>query len=308
MTCIVLNQKSTESINAGVAFRFAYSQAKRWKFWIWMITFFLAVLQTGVSIFLLKNKAPSFDFTPYVVFVLILTVIISSFGKRKVSEWQSLACTIQRLHDYLVLNIGVKPTQIEIPKGKIIDFSKKWLTKKPEDIKDFEEWWSVKLNRVPFPVAKVIATYSTISWENELRKKYQTLLTTLIIIIFLGLLSLAIFLNYTVAQAIIFIIAPFTPFISVILDELIANKQSLMVADKLNTACYSTWESIIMGKLAHVEIEQATEQHMNFWQTHRQLATPIFDWFYRRAKAKMEQEMIINTDELIETYLKSLSK
>ncbi len=308
MNCIVSNQKKPESVMAGLAFRFAYSRAKLWKAWIWGITFSFAVLQTGASIYFFYNKTPTFDPTPYVVFSLILYVIIGSFGKFKISEWQSIGCTIQRLHDFLVMNIGVKPTHIELPKGRVLEFSQKWLKSNPNDKKNFEEWWSVNLNKVPFPVAKVIATYSTFSWENELRKQYQALLIVIMTLSFFAPLLLSICLNYKVSQAIILIYAPFTPFISVVLDEFLTNRQSINVADKLNTECHSTWQSIIMQKLTDSEIGQATEQHMNFWQTYRQSATPIFDRFYRRAQGKMESEMLINTDELIDTYQSSLHK
>ncbi len=306
MSCIVSNQKSIESVNAGTAFRFAYSRAKIWKSWIWGITFFFAVLQTGASIFIFYNKTPSFDPTPYVVFFLILSVIVGSFGKSQVLEWQSMGCTIQRLHDFLVMGIGVQPTHIELPRAKVIEFSQKWLEKEPNDAKVFEEWWNTSLNKVPFPVAKVIATYSTFSWENELRKKYQTMLIALITFSLFGPLSLSILLEYTVSQAIIFVYAPLTPFISVILDELLSNKQSLKVSESLNIECHSTWANITMGKLTSSEIEKATERHMYFWQNFRQSATPIFDWFYLRSQRKMEKNMIVNTDELIGVYLDSL--
>jgi purine-cytosine permease-like protein len=149
----------------------------------------------------------------------------------------------------------------------------------------------------------VIATYSTFAWENELRKKYQTLLTCSLIACVLGPLVLAMVLDYTVSQAIIFILAPFTPFISVLIDEWLTNRQNINVANSLTSECHSTWISVIAGKLSAKEIDTATAQHMNFWQNYRQTATPIFEWLYQCSQKRMEANMIIDTDELIANYI-----
>ncbi|HHC7361192.1 TPA: S-4TM family putative pore-forming effector [Vibrio parahaemolyticus] len=302
MTCIVANQKTYDAVTSGTAFRFAYNRAKTWKAWIWGITFVFAVLQTGTSAFAFSNGTPTIDPTPFVVSFLLASVIAGSFGKQKVEKWQNTGCLLQRLHDFAVMNVGIKPTHIELPKAKVIALSKKRLIKVPEDRNILQTWWSESLAIVPFPVAKVIAAYSTFSWESALRKQYQTLLILLLTASIAIPLLLALFLDYTISQTIIFTFAPFTPFISVVLDELLSNKKSLIIAEALTIECHSTWANVVAGKLTDSEIENTTELHMNSWQSFRQSATPIFEWLYNQSRNNMEMSMIINTGALVDEF------
>ena len=302
MTNIIANQKSTEAIEAGTAFRFAYKKAKAWKTAIWSTTLLFAVVQTVASAYIFSNGTPEIDPTPYVVSLLLASVFAGSFGKLQVTKWIDIGCTLQRLHDYLVMAVGVRPTHIELPKSKIIELSQKQIRNTPSDKQELENWWSTSLDTVPLSVAKVIATYSTFAWESELRKKYQALLTALLTASIVSPIVLALLLNYTISQSIIFTIAPFTPFISVLLDEWITNRQNLNIANNLTKECHTSWRNIVTGKLSVDEIEEVTEQHMNFWQSFRQSATPIFEWIYNYSQRQMEMNMVVDTKELVKQY------
>ncbi|MCA3893801.1 hypothetical protein JKP30_17045 [Vibrio vulnificus] len=306
MANIVANQKSIEAIEAGTAFRFAYKQAKAWKAAIWSITLLFAVVQTVASAYIFSNGNPEIDPTPYVVSLLLASVFAGSFGKLQVTKWIDIGCTLQRLHDYLVMAVGVRPTHIELPKSKIIELSQKQIRNTPSDKQELENWWSTSLNKVPFSIAKVVATYSTFAWESELRKKYQALLTALLAASIVSPIVLALLLDYTISQSIIFTIAPFTPFISVLLDEWITNRQNLNIANDLTKECHTSWRNIVTGKLSVDEIEEVTEQHMNFWQSFRQSATPIFEWIYNYSQRQMEMNMVIDTKELVKQYQDTL--
>ncbi|WP_394142665.1 S-4TM family putative pore-forming effector [Vibrio chagasii] len=306
MTNIIANQKSTEAIEAGTAFRFAYKKAKAWKAAIWSTTLLFAVVQTVASAYIFSNGTPEIDPTPYVVSLLLASVFAGSFGKQQVTKWINMGCTLQRLHDYLVMAVGVRPTHIELPKSKIIELGQKQIRSTPSDKQELENWWSTSLDKVPLSVAKVIATYSTFAWESELRKKYQALLTALLAASVASPIVLALLLNYTISQSIIFTIAPFTPFISVLLDEWITNRQNLNIANDLTKECHTSWRTIVTGKLSEHEIEKSTEQHMNFWQNFRQSATPIFEWIYHYSQRQMEMNMVVDTKELVKQYQDTL--
>lgn len=301
MTCIVINQKSEDAVASGTAFRFAYNRAKTWKAWIWGITFAFALIQTASSAYSFSDwTLLSFDTTPYVVGFLLASVIAGSLGKMKVMEWQSMGCTLQRLHDFLVMQVGSKPSHLELPKATINALSEKRLAKYPGDKYQLETWWASSLTDVSFPVAKLVSAYSTFSWECELRKRYQTLLNIILVLSIAMPITLALCLQYTVVQTIIFTLAPFTPFISVVLDEWFANKKSLAVAEKLNIECHTTWENILENRLLDNDIDVKTEQYMSLWQSFRLSATPIFEWLYNFSRKSMEKDMIINTESLVQ--------
>jgi hypothetical protein len=305
MTCIVTNQKQAAAVEAGTAFRYAYDRAKFWKAWIWGTAFVLAFVQAAVSVYIFAgNKAP-FDPAYLTIGPLLTFIFIGTFGKYLVNKWQSRGCMLQRLHDYQTMGIGDKPSQLELPRSLVCELSIKQLKEAPGDREQLETWWSSTLKDVPYPVAKVIATYSTFAWESELRKRYQGVLVFLLITCIVTPILVSLTLEYTILQSLAFVIGPFTPIIAVVLDEWLMNKQSLKVAEQLTQGCYSSWENILTGKLNNDEMHSATEQHMHYWQNFRQSATPIFEWLYRVSRTQMERNMLVDTDELISDFNKN---
>ncbi len=302
MTCIVTNQKQAAAVEAGTAFRYAYDRAKFWKAWIWGTAFVLAFVQAAVSVYIFAgNKAP-FDPAYLTIGPLLTFIFIGTFGKYLVNKWQSRGCMLQRLHDYQTMGIGDKPSQLELPKSLVIELSTKRLEQAPSDHEQLETWWSSALKDVPYPVGKVIATYSTFAWEGELRKRYQGLLVFLLVTCIAIPILVSLALNYTILQSLAFVIGPFTPIIAVVLDEWILNRQSLKIAEQLTQGCYNSWDNILTGKLNNDEMHSATEQHMRYWQNFRQSATPIFEWLYKVSRKKMENNMLVDTAQLISDF------
>lgn len=304
MTCIITNQKKNSSIEAGLAFRYAYDRAKFWKAWIWALALILVVVQTGVSIYIFSGHKAPFDPLYLTAAPLIAFVLISTFGKYIVSKWQSLGYTIQRLHDHLTMAVGIKPSLLELPKSRVAELSTKREKQAPQDREQLETWWSSTLTDVPYPVAKVIATYSTFAWESELRKRYQCVLVCLLVTCIVTPILASLVLDYTILQSLVFVIGPFTPIIAVVLDEWLINNQSLAIAMQLNNNCHNTWKNILADKLNNEEIEQSTKEHMAHWQNFRLFATPIFEWLYKTSRNRMERNMLVDTDALIAEFKK----
>ncbi|EKA6050809.1 hypothetical protein OLZ68_002714 [Vibrio vulnificus] len=304
MSCVVTNQKTSPAVEAGLAFRYAYDRAKFWKACIWALALILAVVQVSVSIYVFAGNNTPFDPAYLTTGPLLTFVFISTFGKHLVSKWQSLGCTLQRLHDYQTMEIGVKPSQLELPKSLVRELSSKRLKQAPGDQEQLETWWSSTLKDVPYPVGKIIATYSTFAWESELRKRYQGALVLLLIICILMPILVSLALDYTILQSLAFVIGTFTPIIAVILDEWLMNRQSLKIAEQLTQGCYNSWDNILNGKLNNDEMHSATEQHMRYWQNFRQSATPIFEWLYKVSRTHMENNMLVDTKQLISDFNK----
>ncbi|EIU7557766.1 MULTISPECIES: S-4TM family putative pore-forming effector [Morganellaceae] len=304
MSCVVANQKTIPAVEAGLAFRYAYDRAKFWKACIWALALLLAVVQTGVSIYVFSGHKTPFDPSYLTAAPLLAFVLISTFGKYIVSKWQSLGCTIQRLHDHLTMEVGTKPSLLELPKSRVAELSTNRERQAPQDRGQLETWWSSNLSSVPYPVAKLVATYSTFAWESELRKRYQYLLWVCLFTCVLAPFSVSIFLEQTIPESVVFVIGPFTPIIAVVIDELLMNKQSMKIAEQLTNDSHNTWLNLLSDKLNFTEVELFTEQHMRYWQNFRQSATPIFEWLYKASRERMEGNMLVDTDALIAEFKK----
>nr|EHZ7765403.1 hypothetical protein [Providencia rettgeri]EIJ7168545.1 hypothetical protein [Providencia rettgeri] len=245
MSCVVANQKTIPAVEAGLAFRYAYDRAKFWKACIWALALLLAVVQTGVSIYVFSGHKTPFDPSYLTAAPLLAFVLISTFGKYIVSKWQSLGCTIQRLHDHLTMEVGTKPSLLELPKSRVAELSTNRERQAPQDRGQLETWWSSNLSSVPYPVAKLVATYSTFAWESELRKRYQYLLWVCLFTCVLAPFSVSIFLEQTIPESVVFVIGPFTPIIAVVIDELLMNKQSMKIAEQLTNDSHNTWLNLL---------------------------------------------------------------
>lgn len=304
MSCVVTNQKTSPAVEAGLAFRYAYDRAKFWKACIWALALLLAVVQTSVSIYVFSGHKTPFDPSYLTAAPLLAFVLISTFGKYIVSKWQSLGCTIQRLHDHLTMEVGTKPSLLELPKSRVTELSANRERQAPQDRGQLETWWPSNLSSVPYPVAKLVATYSTFAWESELRKRYQHLLTFLLIACIVIPVFVSLLFDHTLLGFIVFVFGPFTPIVAVVIDEWLTNKENAKIAEQLTYDCHVTWGNLLLDKLDLKEVDLFTEQHMMYWQNFRQSATPIFEWLYKASRERMEGNMLVDTDALIADFKK----
>lgn len=297
MSSIIENQKTQKAIETGTAFRHAYDQAKNWKAALWIITLGLALVQLTIAI--ITSHAALY--LPVIsISFLGAYVLLGSFGRTRMQYHYALGCTVQNFHDYLTMEVGSKPNILELPQSTIIKLSAARLKKHPHDKEVIASWWSKNLANVPFDKAKLICSYSTFSWESELRKKYQILLIIILIISILIPTVISVCYNFTIAKFVISGIAPFTPFISLILDECLTNYRCQQVSEDLLKKCNNLWENTLKGKNDNAELLEETESLMSQWQTYRSSTLPIFEWLYQLSRTQMEKDMVINADSLIE--------
>ncbi|MES1964639.1 S-4TM family putative pore-forming effector [Psychrobacter sp. AH5] len=299
MKSIVENQKKEKAIEAGLAFRQAYNYSKGYKTALWGLTFLLAIVQF-LAVLVDKNQIYGAYLEVFVVSILALYILLSSFGKARMRYWKDIGCKIQELHDFYTLDVGNKPSKFALLPSLIQSLYKKRLKKNNEDILSFSTWWSSNLEEIDFPRARLICVYSTFSWELELRKKYQFFL---IIIISIGILipiAISIVMNFTARDIIIFGLVPIVPFISLVLEELLENIECIKTANSIRTDSCHVWDNVLDNRLNVEDINSKTIELMSRWQIYRLMTLPIFEWLYKLTQQKMNNEMLVNTDSLIE--------
>lgn len=296
MESVIINQRKEYAVSAAAAFRQAYSTTKLIKSALWSITFLLAILQLSVA----TIDKLKIDLTVTAISILCIYVLLGSFGKIAMMNHQILGCNIQRLHDYLVLQVCQKPNEFELPPSKIKKLAKKWFKKDAESKKrELETWWDKSLSRVSFSQARLICCYSTFSWEIELRNKYQYLLSIILTVSVLLPLSVSCFLKFNIYETLLLTIAPFTPFISLVLEEWLMNKSCLKEAEKINRNVQDVWSKVTSNSITDKKLMKETNDLMETWQTYRLTTLPIFEWLYRISRAQMEDDMIVNTESLV---------
>ncbi|OBU47443.1 hypothetical protein AYY26_00010 [Photobacterium phosphoreum] len=296
MLSIVLNQQKDESIEAGAAFREAYSSTKLVKSILWGVTLLLAVLQLCAAVI----DKTIFDLTTATVIALSLYVLLGSFGKNWMSNLQSLGCSIQRRHDYLTLGVGKKPNEFDLPISKVKRLSNKWLKKNSKQKRiELKTWWDNSLLDVSFPQARLICSIATFSWEVELRKKYQLFLIIILLSSLLVPFIISLLFKFDAYQILVLAMAPFTPFVSLVLEELLGNKSCLKNAEEIKRNSQDVWARVKEQTISDEQLMLETDLMMENWQTYRLTTLPIFDWLYRLTRKQMEDDMIVDTSSLV---------
>ena len=297
MLSVVDKQKSPEAIKVGAAFRQAYCNVKRIKSILWVITFSLALVQLWVAV----TGNTTTDMTAMVVILLSMYVLLGSYGKTIMNNRQALGCRIQCLHDFIVLGVGVRPNDFDLPQSQINKLEAKWV-KNDADKKRHElaTWWDNSLKDVSFSQARFICSFSTFSWELELRKKYQRLLIIILTLSILFPASISIYFKFSLFQTVVLAVAPFTPFISLVIEELLGNFACFKKAEKIRNNCKDIWGKIQSKTIKDEDLMSEVDSIMISWQNYRESTLPIFEWLYRLTRKTMEEDMIVDTQSIVE--------
>lgn len=303
MNSIVESQKSQKSIKLGLAFRQAYKKSKDLKALLWGLTFLIAISQF-IAVLFSELKVSIEYLDVYVVSILAIYVLVSSFGKAKMRYWQDVGCIVQQYHDYYTLHVGSEPNPFDIPPSLIDSLYNIRMQNKPTDVQDFETWWNINLDTIDFSRARLISVYSTFAWEVELRTNYQNKLRMILIVSILFPIMISTLLNFTLREVILFGFVPIIPFLSLILEEWLENKECISLSDKIRNDCCNVWQNVKANKLNSNEIDSMTVELMQRWHIYRLKTLPIFEWLYKLTQKKMNYDMIINSDSLIEDVKK----
>lgn len=299
-------QSSSEIVTLAAAFRQAYDDVKSSKFKIWTITLILAVCQLLLSLKfeIISHLISIENLTVVMVAILIATLFFNTLYKFLfIDPLQQLACNIQQLHEFKILELGQPPSFTEARPAKINSLGEKWLKNNPHDRHYLELWWPRSTGQLPFTHGKLICLISTFQWESQLRKHYQTFLV--LIIVFVVLLSAGIMYckNFVIEQYIGLIFVPITPFIELVLQESLDNSKSASTAKEAAEKCLQLWNLLLEKKISTDNAESKMQVLLAYWQQHYRLtATPIFGWLYWLSLQSMDKEMTVDAEDLIKSY------
>jgi hypothetical protein len=289
-------QSLASNVNVAAAFRLAYKRAKNWKAWIWGPTIILSALQliAAINIQNFTNFTP-LDLAAYVIAMSFFVILASTIGKYyKINKYVDLGSKFQRLHDFNVLKLGVKPTLLEISPSQIKRFSTKWLSKNLADEPNLAQWWPSSVTELQKDKGVALCLLSTFRWESELRDKYSNVL--LFILLTLAALSFALMhqLDYLLSDYMVRILVPLSPLFGLLIDEWLSNRSSLKIANSCAEQCLCLWKQADNADVTH-ELNQLSY----IWNGYRTTANPIFDWLYWVTQKSMNEDMIIDANALV---------
>jgi hypothetical protein len=304
MNDISKKQSMEGNVKIAAAFRYAYKRAKLWKSLIWALTLALAVLQLLAAInhqnltaYLPDNLAAM------VVTVSLLSMLMSTLGKHYlVNRFVSIGSKLQRLHDFEVLGLGVKPTILEIRPSQVESMSKHWLDRTPADRPNLSEWWPNSVSELPENAGTTLCLLSTFKWEFELRQKYGLVLLLTGTVVITSSLLLMHILDYKLSDYIVNIFVPLSPLLALIIDEWLINSACTEIAKESSEQAHNLWREYSSGTASDQGDNSELNKLTYLWGNYRSAASPIFDWLYWITQKTMNKDMLIDAQALVSEY------
>jgi len=304
MNDIAKNQSSESNIKIAAAFRYAYRKAKFWKSMIWTLTLILVIGQLFAAI----NHQSFQEYLPdnlaaMLITISLATMLMTTLGKHYlINTSVVLGSKLQRLHDFNILSLGIKPSHLDVLPSQIEKFSSKWLSSKPDDKVNLSEWWPVSVSNIPDKAGIALCLLSTFKWEYELRSKYSWFLVLSTLAILAGSFCLMHILDLLLADFIVKIIVPLSPLLGLLIDEWLLNRTGVQLSRSSSQEALNIWNDLSGKTITEQMASERLGQLMYSWDNYRAAMSPIFDWIYWLTQKTMNDDMVIDIDSLVYDY------
>ena len=203
-------QNESGNIELLAAQRELYSEAKRMTF----IQFVISVL-FPITLPILRNLCINSNRQlAFIVLLSILLVIFNVFYFEKTVKSKRLAAArIQELFDTNVLKIKWNE---EVCGSKIfahsgVKLKAEQYKKKSVSLDNLMDWYSKHYSSVDLSAGRIMCQKVNVTWDNEVREKFQKFLLLVLIASSVLVISYAIVKNKTFTETLISIIAPLFP-------------------------------------------------------------------------------------------------
>lgn len=291
-------QEDEKAITLASAFREVYRGAKRQKTILWTVTFLLSSLSLLIENFNViepENIDPS-NISTSLIFVSILNIFYSSVGNSSLIKNRHIkASQIQRKWDNYVFQMAHAPGPETIKHSEIKKHSDNWLRKNPKDLINIKHWFSENSYSIKDQFSVLAALYSSASWETELRRKYEFLLSATLITALTMLLAFSIYNNLTVENFVLTILVPAAPLLLLMVDEFFNNKRNKKDAETLQL---SMTECIKSRK--HQSSSFTADSYVYDWHLYRQNCSEIPNLFFKLTQKSMNRDMFFDFEEIKE--------
>jgi hypothetical protein len=283
-------QNESGNIELLAAQRELYSEAKRMTF----IQFVISVL-FPITLPILRNLCINSNRQlAFIVLLSILLVIFNVFYFEKTVKSKRLAAAkIQELFDTNVLKIKWNE---EVCGSKIfahsgVKLKAEQYKKKSVSLDNLMDWYSKHYSSVDISAGRIMCQKVNVTWDNEVREKFQKFLLLVLIASSVLVISYAIVENKTFTETLISIIAPLFPIGLYIFKRYCENKETIVRIEKLNNRLEIVWESLMNKETKVIELEISSRKLQDSIFKHRSNALMIWDWFYFKYRTNQEVDM-----------------
>ena len=240
----------------------------------------------------------------YFGFFALIYLLLDNFSLEKLENGKKeTAAKLQELFDTKVFDLpwnnfiaGPKP-DLEIV-GKI-------LLENP--VRDYSElklvnWYPERVKEVDLELGRFLCQRENVWWESDLRKKYLYVLIGAALAILVVIFTLAITLDLTIANLILWIIMPLLPLGEMVIKQVKLHEDSSKCVKELKDKLDNLIEDLInKKKIENLESVARICQDEIF--RHRKKSPMVYDWIYNLFLSKQEEQMQYSVGRKVDEYL-----
>ncbi|NPV93470.1 MAG: hypothetical protein HPY50_22160 [Firmicutes bacterium] len=300
---ISTRQNQQNNIAFLAAQRQIYSKAKRLSVYQFIFCVIFPLL-----IPFLKDKCPAN--TVQIALVSILPIIILLLNaflyERVIKVLREKAAKIQELFDTTVLEIkwNSKKCGHKIEALNQVKYYYKKYIKRKKTTYGLMNWYPIAYSNVKIEVGRILCQRSNLSWDNDVRIKFQYFLIIIMCLSAITILLIATIGNKTFITTLVNIV-PSIPIIIYLVVKYLENRDTINRLDFLKQRVDELWENLLSSQIDSDTLNSASRQLQDLIYEHRANAFMVWDWFYRLFRNSQEQDADTIANYVISEYYKS---
>ena len=307
MNSIPQKQNQPKQIDRIAAQRQLYTEAKR----IWAIYFVLSVPCVVALAFMtlffpaLKSWAWSWNF----ILVVVDLILISS----QQEDLKTCAARIQELFDCEVLDLPhrkLKGASKVTPEE--VNRSADKYRKLNSDLSDLSNWYSVCVEQLPIPLARLVCQRTNCWWDSDVRQKYANWVLYFVLFWSAVIIGIGLFRNATTSDLIVSTVAPLFPLCLWGYRQYRDQKKTATKLEQLRQHAEQFWRDALTDAKAGT-LEQNAEKHCNNSRElqdeiyeHRRSNQPMADKIHKILRPEMESQMNRTAEQYVAEALEQL--
>ena len=178
---------------------------------------------------------------------------------------------------------------------------KKWAAKMPP----LENWYAPAVGELPLHVGRLACQRSNCLWDSKQRRRYAAWVISVVILLFIVLLSLSVGNNFTIEDFVLKVAAPLAPALLLGLRQFSEQREAATRLDSLQSHAERLWKDALSGMPADEITVRARSLQDEIFENRRK-SPLVFDAIFKRLRRDYEMQMNYGVDEFVSKAKKKL--
>ncbi len=289
------NQNSKTNIDLLSAMRHFYNKAKELKSWI--LLFSIAIPLIYMAYRYAKNILHiQLDYDIPLLSGGLLWILVMYFLEQVVNKYVVIGARIQEEFDIHLFDLQRNDVLISdnISKESIYDGAKAF----QGDRKALENWYGNTNPSSPHDLKVLISQRMNIIWGNELKKKYKTFISFLLVGMAIFAIASALYFNMPFSDSLLFIFFPLIPLLYLALKSLNTLNNQVMKNEVINKKILTDCEN-----LQHIDASKQCRLYQDYIYSENRINSIIIpNWFYNWFKDDTNDKLTATNNTLLKQY------